>query len=539
MLLVALRVLLVFFSFISISAIAGNETSVELSAVASVSDVEVAPPRRPAHFDLSVPEERAEFRAEAAKLLKLAKLQKAVREKNRVNRFPYEIKSGGRKALERVIELSNQLDRGSVREAGAIREIQVLMASYENNLAYPIKKHYQILPEVPYYLIKGLRHPTIRSSGESSPDPTGSSFWQPKKIEGMNLRTGFGRDSLPDFEKTVCTYVEPKSGWGAHPGFTVNCGGKENVKFKLGDEIYSGPFNTRIFWALGYNVTAIDPVRELKVAYDRRLLSEFHSRRHLEYDVRFLFLKIKKLVVTNYEDPFVSIRYARLKDGQTLSGSELKKRLFRVIPAGDPKQKDYQRPEEIRGNFREELERQISYLAFVPGAMAADPDGIKAIGPWKYEDFDTAERREVRAVQLLSAWVGNFNMRWENTRLSYVKNGDSWELKHFFSDVGSGLGESRSLFHMSNSEVKDMAWSVTEPARGGVKLSGFVQNSPNAAFDQMSLEDARWILKRIASLSEKQLADALSATGMSPELQSLALKKLISRRAHMIRDFGL
>lgn len=536
-----------------------SEGPVRLHVVDDPSDLNEGPGKRAYKFDLEDPRQLTLFRAEIKKLLQLSELQKKVKKDAEKSlklapRFAYEIKSGGRKALEETLSLLDTVERRQAGSVQALHQIRLMMASFQHNLAYPIKKNYQLLPDAPYYIAKGFKHNTIKSgdpveslvrqpgvNDSSRWDPKPSTFWQPKANDGqVNMRVAFGRKSVPDFEKPICTYIEAKDGWGAHPGFTVNCGQEDNYKYKIGDEIFGGPFNTRLYWLLGYNVSSIDGVQELKVAYDRRILSEFHSRKHLQFDIRFLFFKLYRKVVTNYEDPFDFVVFAKLKDGSKIPGKQLKKLLFKTIPAGDPKKPEYKRPETMPGNYREDFEAQIEYLAFVPGAMAHDNDDVKSIGPWKYDEFGAEDLREVRAAQIISAWVGNYNMRWENTRLNFVKVGKkNWQLKHFFSDVGTGFGAAHDLANMNNSRLNEMRWRVSEPTRNGVELKGFNQNMPNPAFDNLTLEDARWMLRKLAGITEKQIWDSLLATEMSAAELRVAFEKLLSRRAHMIRDFGL
>lgn len=515
-----------------------------LPVLENASNPDSAKPARFSHFHLNRSRDLEALKPAIEDLLTLAKAQKKAKkdreEKHpdqRIN-FPLEIKGGQRMAFERVLELYPAMQRG---EEKALFEAQQLLAAFSNSHEYPIKHSYQI-PELPYYIVKGMKHAVVRArGGDNSAEPKPSSYWQPVANDGtVDLAAGFGRSSLNDADSEVCEYTEPKTSWGAHPGFRMLCKG-EKLKFKLGDEIYSGPVATRLFWLMGYNVEPIDSAKQLRIRYDRRVLSEFNSRKHLEFDVRFLFIPVYRHVITNYEDPFKFIAYGQLKDGTKIPGAELKKRLLKVIPAGDPTKPDYPRPEKMARNFREELERQIDFLAFVPGTVAADSDDIKSIGPWKYDQFDTANRREVRAIQILSAWVGNYNMRWENTTLAWIKQADGrWALRHQLSDVGSGLGNTFDLRNLTNSQVAKFSPRVTTAlSDGSVKLSGFMQNTPNAALDNMSLEDAQWMLRKMARVSAKQIEQAVGATSMPPTMKKEAFTKLWNRRAWMVRDFGL
>ena len=171
--------------------------------------------------------------------------------------------------------------------------------------------------------------------------------------------------------------------------------------------------------------------------------------------------------------------------------------------------------------------------------MAYEPESVRAIGAWDYDQLDHAGRPEVRAVFVLGAWLDQYNMRWENTRLAYVKDGGDWHLRHLFSDVGSGLSDAHRMLRSTNSDIEAMRWTVTESAGGKVKFSGFAPNVMNDAFAHTSAADARWMLRRLAALSEKQILQALLATSMSASEVRLALEKLLSKRQKMVADFGL
>jgi len=85
-----------------------------------------------------------------------------------------------------------------------------------------------------------------------------------------------------------------------------------------------------------------------------------------------------------------------------------------------------------------------------------------------------------------------------------------------------------------------MPWEVTEREDGGVvRFSGFATSADNRAFSAVTAGDARWMLRRIGSLSEHQILSALLATSMSAAEVRLALEKLLSKRRRMIEDFGL
>jgi hypothetical protein len=517
-------------------------------AVPRGDDVEGDMARR--DLDLAKQEDLAAFKVAVAQLSGLAQRQHEYLDSHpeRVLPFRYDLASNGkRRALREMVALADRLLRD--RTGGASREAPLyqlleLHHALDNSLRYPLKKNYEIVPEVfPILMLKARAHRSIAhglpaggsaSGAGAGGDPVPSSFWSPRgDVASKDLYAGFGRAALPRHDG-LCEYVKPKTGWGAHPGFEVSCGG-EKLEFKLGDEIYGGPFNTRVFDALGYHTFAIDRMPALRLKYDRRVLTEYNSRRLLFMRARILAIPVARHVVTKIEDPFDRIVAAVTTDGRRLTSPELKAGLLRdaTVVKGRP------RPETVAANYNADFERTIASLVWQPGTVAYEPDSIRTIGAWDYDQLDHADRPEVRAVFVLSAWLDQYNMRWENTRLAYVKAGEGWHLRHLFSDVGSGLSDAHSMFRSTNSDIEGMRWTVTESEGGKVKFSGFAPNVMNDAFARTSAEDARWMLRRLAALSEKQILQALLATSMSASEVRLALEKLLSKRQKMVADFGL
>jgi hypothetical protein len=250
------------------------------------------------------------------------------------------------------------------------------------------------------------------------------------------------------------------------------------------------------------------------------MLDEFHSRKRLEMKAKLLFIPLKTHVVTDDDDPFDLIDHAVLEGRQQ-----------------DPGRRAATPPARRRRELSRRLRVSHRGSRLEPGTVAFESDDVKQIGAWDYDQLDHAERREVRGVFVLAAWLDQCNMRWENTRLAYVKRSGEWELQHLFSDVGSGLGLAQNMMKGRNSDVEAMLWEVTEQKDAQVRFSGFAPNVDNDAFEHLTWSDARWMLRRMAAFSEAQILDGLLATGMSAAELRLALEKLLSKRKKMVAGF--
>ena len=522
-------------------ALSGEDFAIEILSPLDPADTDGGMAKQ--SFDLRRSGDLPGLRTAVVRLFQLAGAQAAYEDAHAERYLPYayDVSSKGkRRALEETLTLLDEMISAG-EAAGSPRGFHLLelLHAVQNGFRYPVKQDYRLIPDVfPRLFMQLHRHQMVDAVGAPSavPDPPSSSFWRsPTDLRAADLYAGFGRAARPRYDGAVCEYKGPKTGWGAHPGFDVECAGHK-LKFKLGDERYGGPFNTRLFDALGYHTEPNDAVAHLRLRYDRRVLTQYNSRKLLAVQVKFLFIPLRTHTITDIEDPFVRIDSAVMRDGRRVDGAALKRNLLRdsAVTEGKP------RPETVAANYNAAFERDIDYLIWEEGTVEPHSDDIQTIGAWDFDQLDHASRREVRALFVLAAWVDQFNLRWENTRLAYLKTPSGWSLIHLLSDVGSGLGLARDLRRSLNSEVDSMLWEVTERnTEGTVKFSGFASSMENTAFSSVTADDARWMLRRMALLSERQLLAALLATGMSAAEVRLALEKLVSRRKQLLLDFGL
>jgi hypothetical protein len=428
-------------------------------------------------------------------------------------------------------------------------QMREIASAMRNNHRSPSPSHMDLLQPPLYYMDyaynpigKGERPAYNLQRGDtqdlSGLDPRPSTFWiRPTSIPRQDVFHGFGRDTLPDYEARVWNYAAPKTSYGGCPGFEVESAGMR-IKVKFA-ETTSEPFTARIFWALGYHVEPTDYVHALKLKYDRRLFREFHLRRDVEMKLRALMIKVYTVKLQERYDPFDYIHYAVLKTGERVGGTDLKARLLRNY--------DSDHPEDFPENFRTEFEEQIDYLVTTPANVQTREPDLKSIGPWDFQSLDHAERREVRAAGLLGAWVGWFDSRFENTRLKILQRGDTKELRHYFTDLGGGLGKAKGVLSRHCECPNDFGWRFTRPPRpqGRGKMTvpfRIVDYAPiedTEAFRQMTFDDARWMGRLIAQLTESQIVEALVASGFDATEGRIYTEKLVSRRDWMVRDLGL
>jgi hypothetical protein len=363
----------------------------------------------------------------------------------------------------------------------------------------------------------------------SQRDPLPSSFWSPPAgVAARDLYIGFGRSGLPRITERLCHYSAPKETSGMNAGFEVDCDG-ERVKLKFG-EVSSEPLVTRMFWALGFHADPTDYAAGVKVAYDRRIFTEFNSRQPIRTTFTvFWFIPIYSMDLQRPKDPFNYVVAAVLRDGRRWSGSELKQHLMTGT------------------NFQPAVEAQIDYIVTTPANVQVKDPQVKSIGPWDYGQLDHADRREVRGAGLLAAWLGFYDTRFDNTKLRLVGPKKHPHLEHYFSDLGGGLGRTAGFLAWHGEDVNAFPWSFTAPpldqGKGRLarplRIVGYTPDVRTPAFAAMTIDDARWMARWIGQLGAGQITQALTASGYDAATTRLYAQKLISRRNRMMVDLGL
>src|SRR5262249_14009841 len=109
------------------------------------------------------------------------------------------------------------------------------------------------------------------------------------------------------------------------------------------------------------------------------------------------------------------------------------------------------------------------------------------------------------------------------------------------------LGKATGPLSRCAESPNDFLWSFTRPVRFQGKghmtvpfrITGYEPIQDTAAFENLCLEDARWMGRLIGQLTERQIIEALTASGSPSAEVRLYAAKLIRRRDRMIRDLGL
>lgn len=179
-------------------------------------------------------------------------------------------------------------------------------------------------------------------------------------------------------------------------------------------------------------------------------------------------------------------------------------------------------------------------------------------GPrWEWDENPFTGTREFNGLKVMMVLLGNHDARPENNQVFIVRDGQTGRLeaRYYVSDVGAtlgrvgGLGRPRSKNSLEDFRSSPFIEGVengvvsfdyhTRPKGAGVFASllnpGYSKSQARKerALRQASVEDARWLGRRLARLSDEQLRDAFRAAGYDAATRE-GFVRAIRQRADML-----
>jgi hypothetical protein len=155
----------------------------------------------------------------------------------------------------------------------------------------------------------------------------------------------------------------------------------------------------------------------------------------------------------------------------------------------------------------------------------ARPDGVKRLEEWKWSENPFVNTKELKGLVLMMALLNNWDIKDTNNKILYVPGaaGGRGELRYVVSDLGATFGRVKWnvpvlwRIRRNRNDAEDYAKDafLEDVKRGQVYI--FYKGKRQDLFDDIRVDDARWIAGLLSKLSERQIADAFRAANYTPE----------------------
>jgi hypothetical protein len=148
----------------------------------------------------------------------------------------------------------------------------------------------------------------------------------------------------------------------------------------------------------------------------------------------------------------------------------------------------------------------------------ARPDDQKRLDNWSWDKNTFAGTKEFAGLVVLMALVNNWDLKDTNNKVIYAPGEDgAGQLRYVVSDLGATFGKTGNFITHSRNEPKKYIKTTFVEKVEGNRVKFDYNGKKGSLFDNITVEQAKWIGDILAQLSEEQVKDAFRAANYTPE----------------------
>jgi hypothetical protein len=158
----------------------------------------------------------------------------------------------------------------------------------------------------------------------------------------------------------------------------------------------------------------------------------------------------------------------------------------------------------------------------------ARPDNHKRLEEWSWDKNPVTGTKEFAGFVVLMGLLNNWDLKDSNNKIIYVPGeGGAGELRYVVSDLGATFGKTGNFItHSRNEPEKYVKTEFVDKVEGG-RVRFEYNGKKGSLFDNITVEQAKWIGDILARLSEEQVKDAFRAAHYTPnEVEALTQEVL-------------
>jgi hypothetical protein len=148
----------------------------------------------------------------------------------------------------------------------------------------------------------------------------------------------------------------------------------------------------------------------------------------------------------------------------------------------------------------------------------ARPEEQKRLDSWSWDKNPFAGTKELAGLVVMMALLNNWDLKDLNNKIIYAPGeGGQGELRYVISDLGATFGKTGGpISHSRNEPEKYIKTGFVNKVEGN-RVKFDYHGKMGKLFDNVTIEQAKWIGDILAQLSEEQVKDAFRAANYPPE----------------------
>ena len=169
--------------------------------------------------------------------------------------------------------------------------------------------------------------------------------------------------------------------------------------------------------------------------------------------------------------------------------------------------------------------------------LEARPEEVDRLDEWKWSENPFARTKELQGLIVMMALLNNWDIKDTNNKVLHVRDAETGreELRYVVSDLGATFGRVKLdvpgfwRIRRNRNDPEDFSRDpfLEDVKRGNVFL--FYKGKRQDLFDDIRVEEARWIASLLARLSDRQIADAFRAANYTPAEVNVLTETVRSR----------
>ena len=171
--------------------------------------------------------------------------------------------------------------------------------------------------------------------------------------------------------------------------------------------------------------------------------------------------------------------------------------------------------------------------------LEARPKDVKRTGPWKWEENQFKGTPELQGLKIMMVMINNWDMKDDNNEILASKSDNADDrLRYIISDLGGSFGKTGGVISRSRNKPSDYVKATFIEKVSGNDIDFKYSGKNKKLFENLTVENARWLSKLLTQLSDEQIKDAFRAANYSREevdLLSQSLKDRINELAKVAK----
>jgi hypothetical protein len=196
---------------------------------------------------------------------------------------------------------------------------------------------------------------------------------------------------------------------------------------------------------------------------------------------------------------------------------------------------------------------EINYLAprvTIPGKgtfenvrFEARPDYVKRLDEWKWKKNPFVWTKQLQGLIVMMALLNNWDIKDTNNKILQVRSDRTGktELRYIISDLGATFGKVKLdvpgfwRIARTRNEPDDYQRSgFVEDVKNG-QVYFFYKGKSQELFDDIKVDEARWIANLLSRLSDRQIADAFRAANYTQAEIRMLTRSVRDRINELVR----